>query len=222
MRLRSLTAVSQKIVLALLLSLGYYAEADDLCTATKLRKVELESHRAKIFSESAEEAIAAVEVGLASGDPELRSMTLEAAFQSDDIRVQTAALRWLFSERSKLLFQVDQPPQADNGSSFAYELWEGHVLRNFKFDKNTDEIIINESNYKGGQLIRGGFQLEYAWYPDRREGYRCTFLGRIDKEAVSKGKIQLTGSIDCLFPPLDNHPAKGDEDGSVAFVVSLS
>ncbi len=194
------------------------AQTDASVTA---RKIELEEHRARIYSKSQEEAIAAVEVGLNSGDPELRSMTLEAALNNDDIRVQTVAFRWLFSERKRIPFQILKPIEGDDGSNYAYTIWRGFVLDEFEFDKNTDEIRINKSYYQGGQIVRGGFQLEYSWKPDRKEGYRCSILAEVDKVAFKDKKIQLKGIIDCIYPSLKGHPAKGDEDGSVGFIISL-
>jgi hypothetical protein len=214
------------IVLLTLINLylmsGSTFAASDLESKTTLRKLELQSHEQRIQSTSLEEAIAATEVGLNSGDQELRTMTLQAALGSDNLRVQTTALRWIFSEGKKLIFQLIDPNSSDKGTNYTYKLWRGHVLKGYQFDPITNEITLRKSNFNAGYLIRGGFQLEYKWYPERIKGYRCTFMAVVDQMALKNDRIQLKGNIDCIFPPLEKHPAKGDEDGIVAFVINLS
>jgi len=204
------------------LAFGLAVADDDLQSKTTLRQLELQAHKERIRSSSIEEAIAATEIGLNSGDQELRSMTLEAALSSDNASVQTTALRWIFTEKKSIAFHLINPRTADNGTSYTYKLWRGHVLKDFDFDPATDEIQLNKSNFRDGHLVRGGFELEYSWYPERREGYRCTFVASVDKEAFMQDKLQLKGNVDCMFPALKNHPAKGDEDGIVAFTINLS
>ncbi len=192
----------------------------DLELETTSRSDMLMEHKARIVSDNSQEAIAATEVGLTSGDSEIRSMTLEAALSSNNQRVKTTALRWLFKARTRLPLFVEKPRTSDIGTKYAYRLWKGVVLDRLSINDETDEISVYVPNihFSGGHLIRGGFQLEFR--PDGNS--RCTLIAEIDNEVIKEGFLQLKGNIECLFTTRQDVPNKDDEDGSVPFTIHLS
>lgn len=192
----------------------------DLELETTRRSDMLIEHKARIKSDNSEEAIAATEIGLNSGDSEIRSMTLEAALGSSNQRVKTTALRWLFQSRTSLPLLVDKPIASDKGNEYAYRLWKGVVLNQLNINKETDEIRVSQTKhlpFSGGHLMRGGFQLEFA-----STNAQCTILAEVDTQVIKDGLLQLKGNIDCMFNPHESLPNKGDEDGSVTFTINLS
>ncbi|MCB1984893.1 MAG: hypothetical protein H6936_05320 [Burkholderiales bacterium] len=193
----------------------------DLEGETIKRSDKLQEHRARIKSDNIEEAIAATEVGLSSVDSEIRSMTLEAALSTNNPRIQTTALRWLFKARTRLPLYVEKPQTSDLGTKYTYKLWKGVVLDRLSINGETDEISVAVPNYHflGGHLVRGGFQLEFRYSSGNNQ---CTIIAEVDKHVIKDGLLQLQGNIDCMFTTNQGLPNKDDEDGSVTFIIHLS
>ncbi len=83
---------------------------------------------------------------------------------------------------------LELPDDADEGDKKTYRTWQGLILDRIGIDPKTDEIKFNNSYFSGGQLVRGGFDLRFAWGADGG----CIFASRIGSGKEIKGSMRCT------------------------------
>ena len=101
-------------------------------------------------------------------------MAIEVAIGSQDDKLQTAALRWILANRENLNVKFELPDKPTRAQEYVYNLFHGLVLTKIKVEPKSDEIRLDNSLYKGGQLVRGGLELTFQ----RTGSYSCVMSAR--------------------------------------------
>ena len=122
----------------------------------KERAAYLKEVKALLQDEDSDTRLAAFEEGMRADDPNLRSLTMEAALGGDDERLQTAALRHLFTNRTSFIANIEMPEHPSDAEKAMYLGLEFLELNNIELNQENDELNIK---YWRGHLVRGGVTL---------------------------------------------------------------
>jgi hypothetical protein len=162
--------------------------------AAQERAAMLDQVRNLLADDSPSVRLAVFEEVMKDKDPVLRSMAMEAAFNGDDERLQTAGLRQLIKEREFLAVELIEPMDPTQAQAYTYNIWRELVLKELKIDPANDEVqgrfdtasIANRTFT--GQLNRGGWRLRLANGP-----YSCNL------SLAELNGVDLNGSLDCAI-----------------------
>jgi hypothetical protein len=190
----TLTRIGRALALALLAvalaaPTAALAQSSDALQRVQERAKYINDFKALLTHSDAAVRFAAVQEALNGDDPDLRSMAIEVALGSQDDKLQTAALRWILSNRENLNVKVELPEKPSKAQEYVYNLFHGLVLTKIKVEPKSDEIRLDNGNFKAGQLVRGGLELTFAWGGN----YSCVMSAR------PTGGMLLTGSVTCTI-----------------------
>lgn len=151
----------QRLILTMiLLGAGCPALAQDALMRAEERARYLGDYQALLDHEQSTVRMAAVEEALAGDDVEVRSMAIESALSSDDERLHTTVIRWFIDTRSQISVTLILPERASEAQKYIYQKWNGLILKKPEV-LGADEIKFKAGYGRGGQLVRGGMELNF-------------------------------------------------------------
>jgi hypothetical protein len=119
-------------------------------------------------------------------DPSLRSLIFGKALKSSDLRLRTAAIRYVLASKTALDVSLEAPPHPTPEQERLYGAYRNFTIRGLKVNEQTDEISGGiAANAVGGSIIRGGFEINVL-------GCRLRMNG--GEEDVLKGVLQCRGA----------------------------
>lgn len=186
------------------------AAGQDALLRVQERAKYLNDFKALLQSDDAVVRQAAIEEALQTDDLQLRTMALETSMGSGDELLQTNAIRWYVNERSQIPVTLVLPERPSEAQRWIYKTWNPLILKNIQVI-GQDEVTFKTVGSQGGQLIRGGMELRYAY-----SGVGCTMTLR------PAGGTALAGQFFCNFGGRASSFGGGDDTAALVARVDLS
>lgn len=119
-------------------------------------------------------------------DPALRSLILGKALKSPDLRLRTAAIRYVLASKPTLDISLEAPSHPTADQRNLYERYRNFTIRGVHVDEQTDEIRgATGANSIRGSIIRGGFELNI---------FHCRLRMNAGEADVLKGVLECPGA----------------------------
>lgn len=119
-------------------------------------------------------------------DPSLRSLIFGKALRSSDLRLRTAAIRYVLASKPALDVSLEVPPHPTPEQQKLYERLRNFTIRSLKVNEQTDEISgAMGANGVRGAIVRGGFELNI---------FHCRLRMNGGEEDVLKGVLECPGT----------------------------
>ena len=119
-------------------------------------------------------------------DPSLRSLIFGKALKSSDLRLRTAAIRYVRASKTALDVSVEAPPHPTPDQQKLYETFRNFTIHGLKVNEQTDEIsgAIGANGVRGA-IVRGGFEMNIL---------SCRLRMNGGEEDVLRGVLECPGA----------------------------